>query len=190
MTLQITTSDEIHLDGNPTGLRVNQAKDGTVVYWPEGGGVAYREINMPSRRYQLGSDSPITKPGVATRSAFEHDVRAIVSLRRSAGRVGEVFSDYGNGPPLFEPLWANSQRYCLIDAYACLHASSQSASAPGRLIGEKDGRITAASGIFAGLAGQVFPDYVAALEAAADLAEQAGLIVLRTNANSTRIRIR
>ena len=41
-------------------------------------GVRYAEHKMPHARYLLGSDSPITKPGVATRAQFEADIRALL----------------------------------------------------------------------------------------------------------------
>lgn len=76
--LQITTNDEIILDGQSTGLAVTQRREGTVVYTRERTGTPYAEHKMPAARYLLGSDSPITKPGVATRAQFESDVRALL----------------------------------------------------------------------------------------------------------------
>ena len=78
MSLKIDTADEILLDGQRTGLGVTQRRDGTVVYTRERPGVRYAEHKMPHARYLLGSDSQITKPGVATRAQFESDVRALL----------------------------------------------------------------------------------------------------------------
>lgn len=78
MALQITTTDHIMIDGEDTGLGATQRREGTVVYTRERTGQRYAEHKMPHARYLLGSDSPITKPGVATRAQFEADVRALM----------------------------------------------------------------------------------------------------------------
>jgi hypothetical protein len=95
MGLQINTSGWVLLDGKDTGLAVGQRQHGTVLYtrekprrqvvvdgplvWVEP--VRYAEHKLPHARYMLGSDSPITKPGVATRAQFEADVRALLAAR-------------------------------------------------------------------------------------------------------------
>lgn len=97
MSMQIDTSGWIYLDGQDTGLAVGQRRDGTVVYTRERRDfgrvlapgesavtVRYAEHKMPHARYLLGSDSPITKPGVATRAQFEADVRELL-LQLGAG---------------------------------------------------------------------------------------------------------
>ena len=94
MSMQIDTNGWIIIDGRDTPLSVGQRREGTVVYtreinrrhqvvnqagdlvWREP--VRYQEHPMPHARYLLGSDSPITKPGVATRAQFESDVRALL----------------------------------------------------------------------------------------------------------------
>lgn len=78
MSLQIDTGNWIMLDGHYTSLGVTQRREGTVVYTRERPDVRYAEHKMPHARYMLGSDSPITKPGVATRAQFEADVRALL----------------------------------------------------------------------------------------------------------------
>ncbi len=78
MGLQISTANWILIDGQDTGLGVTQRREGTAVYTRERAGVRYAEHTMPHARYMLGSDSPITKPGVATRAQFEADVRALL----------------------------------------------------------------------------------------------------------------
>lgn len=78
MSLQIDTAEEILLDGQRTGLGVTQRREGTVVYTREQVGIRYAEHKLPHARYLLGSDSLITKPGVATRAQFEIDERALV----------------------------------------------------------------------------------------------------------------
>lgn len=78
MSMQIATNDEILLDGKATGLAVTQRREGTVVYTRERPGTNYAEHKMPHARYMLGSDSPITKPGVSTRAQFEADVRVLL----------------------------------------------------------------------------------------------------------------
>lgn len=94
MSMQIDTNGWIILDGKDTPLSVGQRREGTVVYtreiprrhqvvdkagdlvWRDP--VRYAEHKMPHARYLLGIDSPITKPGVATRAQFETDVRALL----------------------------------------------------------------------------------------------------------------
>lgn len=78
--LTITTQNHIEIDGQSTGLGVVQRQDGTVVYTRESvaSGIHYKEHPMPAARYLLGSDSPTTKPGVATRAQFEADVLALL----------------------------------------------------------------------------------------------------------------
>ena len=78
MTIQIDTCNAIILDSADTGLGVAQRREGTVVFTRESVGTRYAEHKLPSARYLLGSDSPITKPGVATRARFEADVRQLL----------------------------------------------------------------------------------------------------------------
>ena len=91
MSLQINSANWIYIDNRDTGLRVTQRRDGTVVYTRERWDyhraldvgesavtVQYAEHKMPHARYMLSSDSPITKPGVATRAQFEADVLALL----------------------------------------------------------------------------------------------------------------
>lgn len=87
--LTINTDNTIDLDGQPTGLRVTQRRDGTVVYSVGAGGSNYREHKMPHARYSLAHDAPRplhAKPELATkfpppagRSQFEADLRALLA---------------------------------------------------------------------------------------------------------------
>ena len=78
MSVTILENGSISIDGKDTGLGVSQGRHGTEVYTREGTGQTYRKHTMPATRYALGSDSPITKPGVATRAQFEADIRDLL----------------------------------------------------------------------------------------------------------------
>ena len=78
MSMQIDTCGYIKIGGQDTGLKVGQRREGTFVYTPESGLHKYQEHSLPHGRYLLGSDSPITKPGVATRAQFEADILALL----------------------------------------------------------------------------------------------------------------
>lgn len=85
MSMTIYTDNSISLDGQPTGWKVAQTKEGTVVWR----GIWEREnfevLSMPSARYSLSHDNP--RPLHATpelaqkypapkgRKAFESDLR-------------------------------------------------------------------------------------------------------------------
>ncbi len=85
----IKTDGSIDLDSGPTGLRVTQKREGTVVFSAGHGGVNYREYKMPNARYSLAHDAPRPQhatpelaakfPPPAGRSQFEADVRALLA---------------------------------------------------------------------------------------------------------------
>ena len=87
--LNITTDNNIEIDGQRPGLRVTQRRDGTVVYSTNHDGTNYREHSMPHARYSLGHHAP--RPLHATpelaakfppppgRSQFEADIRALIA---------------------------------------------------------------------------------------------------------------
>ena len=79
MSITIYENGSISIDGSDTGLGVSQGPNGTEVYTREAKGRRYQRHPMPSNRYLLGSDSPITKPGVATRTQFEEDIRSLLA---------------------------------------------------------------------------------------------------------------
>lgn len=91
MTMTIYTDNSIDLDGQRTGLRVTQRRDGTVVYSADHGGVNYREYKMPHPRYSLVHDNPKPMhatpelaakfPPAAGRAQFEADLRAMLATR-------------------------------------------------------------------------------------------------------------
>ena len=66
MTLQIDTSDSIIIDGQETGLKLTQRREGSVIYTPESiiSGRKYKEHKMPFERYSAAHDAP-SKPGQA-----------------------------------------------------------------------------------------------------------------------------
>lgn len=84
--IQVTTNNEILIDGQPTGLSVTQAAHGTVVYSPEKrlydgrgrdiGQQKYLEHKMPHLRYSLAHDAPAS--GVAGKGQFEADIRELL----------------------------------------------------------------------------------------------------------------
>lgn len=76
MTLQISTTNEIIIDGKWTGLRVKQARDGTVVYTPEFESRKYREHKMPHVRYSTAHPAPSS--GVPGCDQFESDIRRLL----------------------------------------------------------------------------------------------------------------
>lgn len=93
MSMQINTKDEILIDGERTGLCVEQAWDGTRVYPDVSrvmeadkepgrrgsfGGAPYQ---MPATRYNLTTDK-FLNPGVAGVSQFETDIRALLAMNR------------------------------------------------------------------------------------------------------------
>ena len=79
MSITIYENGSISIDGQDTGLGVSQGRYGTEVYTREGAGRVYKKHEMPAARYVLGSESPITKPGVATRAQFEKDIRSLLA---------------------------------------------------------------------------------------------------------------
>jgi hypothetical protein len=76
--MQIHTNGSIEIDGQSTGLSVTQKNDRTVVYVPESSGVKYKEYPMPSARYSLAHDAPVS--GVAGRADFERDLKALIKV--------------------------------------------------------------------------------------------------------------
>lgn len=79
MSIKITSSNGIELDGKPINLSVIQAKEGTIVYRPENriSGVLYFKYKMPHQRYSLVHDEPASgNPG---RVQFENDIRFLWS---------------------------------------------------------------------------------------------------------------
>lgn len=77
--LQITTNNELRLDGKATGLSLAQSHDGTVVYTPESrlSGRAYQEHQMPHKCYSTAHDAPAS--GVAGRAQLEADLRELLA---------------------------------------------------------------------------------------------------------------
>lgn len=77
--LQITTNDEILLDGQRTGLGLTQRQNGTVIYTRECklSGIAYREHVMPHLRYSAVHPAPAS--GAAGVSQLESDLRALLA---------------------------------------------------------------------------------------------------------------
>lgn len=78
MTIQISTNNEIILDGKRTGLGLSQKKEGTLIYTMESllGGVEYFEHKMPYKRYSAASDIP--NIFCAGRTQLEADIREIL----------------------------------------------------------------------------------------------------------------
>lgn len=74
--IQITTANQILLDGQATGLRLTQRKDSTVIYSADWDGKNYREHSMPHPRYSTAHDAPAS--GAAGRSQLEADIRALL----------------------------------------------------------------------------------------------------------------
>lgn len=79
MSITIYENGSISIDGSDTGLGVSQGPNGTEVFTREAPGRKYHAHKMPTRRYQLGTDSERSKPGVATRSQFEKDIRSLLA---------------------------------------------------------------------------------------------------------------
>ena len=87
MTLKIDTSDSIVINGQDTGLKLTQRREGSVVYTPESAasGRKYQEHKMPYARYSAAHDAP-SKPGqaydpsiTAGRAQLEADVRSLLA---------------------------------------------------------------------------------------------------------------
>lgn len=76
MTLTIDTANRIHIDHQPTGLVLDQRRDGTVIYTPDGVASKYAEHKMPHTRYSTAHDAPSS--GAAGRSQLEADMRALL----------------------------------------------------------------------------------------------------------------
>ena len=83
--IQIDTSDSILIDGQNTGLKLTQRRNGTVIYTPEQAGQTYAEHAMPYARYSAAHDAP-SKPGQpydpklsAGSKQLEADVRALAA---------------------------------------------------------------------------------------------------------------
>ena len=68
-----SNSNEIRIDGQPTGYHVAQRADRTVVYRSDG-----TEIKMPHPRYALSHNKPASH--VPGRADFEADLRNTVGL--------------------------------------------------------------------------------------------------------------
>lgn len=79
MSITIDSANRISIDNVQTGLAVTQAKEGTVVYTPEGLGIKYAAHAMPHARYSLSHDKPFS--GVAGRSQFETDIKTLLNNR-------------------------------------------------------------------------------------------------------------
>lgn len=73
--IQIATNGEILLDRQPTGLRMSQNKENTVIYTPEIGAQRYKVHAMPHARYSAASVSPACGQGI---EALERDIRALL----------------------------------------------------------------------------------------------------------------
>lgn len=71
--IQITTNNEILLDGKSTGLALVQRAEGTVIYSYPGG---YVEHKMPHPRYATSHPSPDS--GAAGSLQLEDDIRALL----------------------------------------------------------------------------------------------------------------
>ncbi len=80
--ITIDTTNRIVINGSRTNLAVAQNSTGTVVYTPESllKQQAYKEHAMPYKRYSLAHDAPAS--GVAGRSQFEGDIRALIATLR------------------------------------------------------------------------------------------------------------
>lgn len=76
MSIEISTTNEIIIDGKYTGLRVTQKREGTVVYSADHGGGNYREHPMPHARYSTAHPKPAS--GAAGCDQFEADIRALL----------------------------------------------------------------------------------------------------------------
>jgi hypothetical protein len=74
--LQINTIGEIILDRQPTGLRLSQGPQGTVVYTPGMGKQAYKRHEMPHARYSTSTGSPACGIGI---DDLERDIRALLN---------------------------------------------------------------------------------------------------------------
>jgi hypothetical protein len=92
MAIQITTSNDIIINSQRTGLKVAQRQSGTAVYTPEvpAIGQAYEEHEMPYTRYSTAHDTPC-KPGqsydpklCAGAAQFEADVVALLAALHDA----------------------------------------------------------------------------------------------------------
>lgn len=77
--LQHATDNSLIIDGRDTGLKLTQRQDGTVVYTPENRlrGQAYRQHEMPHKRYSVAHDAPAS--GAAGRSQLEADLRELLA---------------------------------------------------------------------------------------------------------------
>lgn len=84
MAVQINTVNDIIINGEKTGLKVTQAKKGTIVYTPENliTGQKYQEHQMPEVCYSTAHDAPAS--GVAGKLKFEADVLALLAALKQA----------------------------------------------------------------------------------------------------------
>ena len=83
-----TDTGRITINGAFSGLHVTQARNGTIVYTPEGVPGGYKEHAMPHARYSLAHNAPRPLHATAAlaekykttgRAQFETDVRALLA---------------------------------------------------------------------------------------------------------------
>jgi len=79
MTIQISTSSEIIIDGKSSGLKISQDAAGTIVYTPESSATQYAAHKMPHARYSTAHDAPLS--GAVGRKQLEEDIRNLLATR-------------------------------------------------------------------------------------------------------------
>ena len=135
-----TNTGRITINGQFTGLHVTQARNGTIVYTPEGAPGGYKKHAMPHARYSLAHDAP--RPLHATpelaeqyksagRAQFKTDLLALLmslklaELRQAEKRERDARAAYaaaeevGGGPAYAAATTA------LEDACAYLQAAEE-----------------------------------------------------------------
>lgn len=75
---EISTNNQIYIDGNYTGLAIEQRREGTVIYQTESpfSGRIIREYKMPHNRYAASCDYPAS--GGPGRVQLEKDIRELL----------------------------------------------------------------------------------------------------------------
>lgn len=75
--IQISTDNNIRIDGQATALYLGQRREGSFVYSAGHGGANYKEYPMPHARYAASHDKPAS--GAAGRTQLELDVRSLLA---------------------------------------------------------------------------------------------------------------
>ena len=141
-----TNTGRITINGQFTGLHVTQARNGTIVYTPEGAAGGYKEHTMPHARYSLAHDAPrplhataelVEKYKTPGRAQFVKDIFELLprleidqlwrvnqqaeKVERAARAAYEA-ADTGKGGPQYEALTQALEDACVAlqaaeDAY-------------------------------------------------------------------------